>query len=181
LDPSRFVFLDECGTHLAHTRAYGRAPRGARAVGRVPRNRGKMTTLIASVTAAGIGATTTRLGGTSKEVFLTYLEEELAPTLHPGQIVILDNLGAHRPAKVRAIVEARGARLLYLPAYSPDFNPIELVFGTLKTALRRIGARTRETLEGAIRAALAAITPDQIRSFFAHCGYPLQGQPFRPT
>jgi transposase len=181
LDPTRFVFLDECGAHLAHTRAYGRAPRGARAVGRVPRNRGKATTLIASLTPAGLGPTATRLGGTTKEVFVAYLKEALAPTLHPGQIVILDNLGAHRPAEVRAIVEERGARVLYLPAYSPDFNPIELVFGTLKAALRRVGARTREALEAALREGLAAITPAQIRAFFAHCGYPLRGQALRQT
>jgi transposase len=181
LDPSRLVFLDECGTHLAHTRAYGRAPRGERAVGRVPRNRGKATTLLATLTPAGVGPTTTRLGGTTKAAFLAYLREAVAPTLKPGQIVVLDNLGAHRPAEVRAVVEERGAGLLYLPAYSPDFNPIELVFGTLKAALRRVGARTREALEQAIGAALAAITPAQIRGFFAHCGYPLKGQAFRQT
>lgn len=171
------VFLDECGTHLAHTRAYARAPRGERAVGRVPRNRGRVTTLIASLTARGVGPTITRQGGTTKAAFLAYLREELAPTLEAGQTVVLDNLGAHRPAEVRAIVEARGARLLYLPGYSPDFNPIELAFGKLKAAVRRAGARTREALEAAIREALAAITPHEVRRFFAHCGYHLQGQP----
>jgi transposase len=115
LDPAQFVFLDECGTHLAHTRAYGRARQGERAVGHVPRNRSQATTLLASLTPAGIGPTTTRLGGTTKDVFLTYLREEVAPTLAPGQIVILNNLGAHRPAAVRAIVAARGAWLLHLP------------------------------------------------------------------
>lgn len=105
----------------------------------------------------------------------------LAPALEPGQVVVLDNLGAHRPAEVRAIVEARGARLLYLPGYSPDLNPIELAFGTLKAALRRAGARTREALEAAIAQALAAIPPEQVRGFFAHCGYPLPDQPLRPT
>jgi len=177
LDPARCVFLDECGTHLAHTRAYGRAPRGERAVGAVPRNRGRVTTLLAGLTATGVGPTRTRLGGTTKAVFLAYLREELAPTLAPGQVVILDNLGAHRAREVREIVEARGARLLYLPPYSPDFNPIELAFGTLKAGLRRAGARTREALEAAIGDALATITTADVRGFYAHCGYPLPGQP----
>lgn len=179
LDPTRLVFLDECGTHLAHTRAYARAPRGARAVGRVPRNRGAVTTVLASLTPAGAGPTRTLTGGTTKEVFLSYLEEELGPTLEPGQVVVLDNLGAHRAAAVRDAVEKRGATLHFLPAYSPDFNPIELVFGTLKTALRRAGARTRDELETAIRTALAAITPEQARACYAHCGYHLPNQPFR--
>ena len=177
LDPARLVFLDECGAHLAPTRAYGRAPRGERAVGRVPRDRGRVTTLIASPTPHGIGPTTTRQGGTSKDAFLAGLREEPAPTLAAGQVVILGNPGAHRPAEVRAVVEARGARLLYLPGYSPDFNPIEPAFGTPKAARRRVGARTREALEAAIGAALAAITPHETRGFFAHCGYPLRDQP----
>ena len=147
----------------------------------MPRNRGKVTTLIASLTAAGVGPTTTRQGGTTKEVFLAYLREDLAPALEPGQVVVLDNLGAHRAAGAREIVEARGAALLYLPGYSPDLNPIELALGTLKAALRRAGARTREALEAAIGAALAAISPAQVRGFFAHCGYPLPDQPLRPT
>jgi transposase len=171
------VFLDECGTHLAHTRAYGRAPRGGRAVGRVPRNRGRVTTLLASLTPTGTGPARTRLGGTTKEVFLAYLREEVAPTLAAGQVVVLDNLGAHRAHAVRALVEATGARLVYLPSYSPDFNPIELAFGKLKASLRRAGARTREGLEAAIGDALAAVTPADVRGYYAHCGYSLPGQP----
>jgi transposase len=174
------VWIDECGTHLAHTRTYGYAPRNERAVGCVPRNRGRMTTLIASMTSTGMGPCQTVLGGTSKDVFLHYLREVLAPTLTPGQVVILDNLGAHRANDVTAIIEAQGAGVLYLPAYSPDFNPIELAFGKLKTLLRHAGARTREALDAAIQSALAAITPDDIAAFFAHCGFPLtdkaQGQ-----
>lgn len=177
LDPTQLVFLDECGTHVAHTRAYGRAPRKERAVGQAPRNRGKVTTLLACLTPAGLGPAVTREGGTSKAAFLAYLREELAPVLEPGQVVVLDNLGAHRAAEVREVVEERGATLLYLPSYSPDFNPIELAFGTLKAALRRAGARTREALAEAIRAALAAITAEQVHGFFAHCGYPLPARP----
>lgn len=143
----------------------------------MPRNRGQATTLIASLTPAGVGPTVTRAGGTTKDAFLAYVREHLAPALEPGQAVVLDNLGAHRAAEVRALVEARGASLRYLPAYSPDFNPIELAFGTLKAALRKAEARTREALEAAIRDALAAITPAQVRGYYAHCGFPLPGQP----
>jgi transposase len=176
-DPTKLVFLDECGAHVAHTRAYGRAPRKERAVGRVPRNRGKVTTLLASLTPTGLGPAITRAGGTSTAAFLAYLREELAPVLEPDWVVVLDNLGAHRAAEVRQVVEERGATLLFLPSYSPDFNPIELVFGTLKAALRRVGARTREALEDAIRAALAAVTVEQIRGCYAHCGYHLPARP----
>ena len=116
LDPTTLVFLDECGAHVAHTRAYGRAPRRERAVGQVPRNRGKVTTLLACLTPTGLGPTRTREGGTTKAGFLTYLREELAPSLEPGQVVVLDRLGAHRAAEVRTIVEERGAALLYLPS-----------------------------------------------------------------
>ncbi len=167
------VWIDECGTHLAHTRTYAYAPCNERAVGRVPKNRGRVTTLIASLTASGMGPCQTLLGGTSKDVFLGYLREHLAPVLIPGQVVILDNLGAHRSREVAAIIEAQGARILYLPPYSPDFNPIELVFGKLKALLRHAGARTREALEEAIQVALAAMTIDDIAAFFAHCGFPL--------
>lgn len=177
VDPRHCIFIDECGTHLAHTRVYGRAPRGERAVGAVPKNRGQVTTLIASLTATGLGPALTLPGGTSKAVFLTWVRTSLIPILQPGQVVILDNLGAHRPSEVRDLIEATGARLLYLPSYSPDFNPIELAFGKLKAWLRRVGARTRDDLDTAIADALAAITPDDICGYFNHCGYPLVGQP----
>jgi transposase len=143
----------------------------------VPRNRGRATTLLAGLTAAGGGPTRTRVGGTTKEVFLAYLREEVVPTLAAGHIPILDNLGAHRAREVREVVEAAGARLVYLPPSSPDLNPIELAFGTLKARLRRAGARTRAAFEAAIGDALAAVTPADIRAFYAHCGYPLPGQP----
>ena len=148
-----------------------------RAVGRVPRNRGRVTTLLASLTPTGVGPAVTRQGGTTKEAFLAYLREDLVPTLEAGQVVLLDNLGAHRAREVRALVEATGARLVYLPPYSPDLNPIELAFAKVKAGLRRAGARTRAALETAIDDALAAVTPADIRGFYAHCGYPLSGQP----
>ena len=143
----------------------------------MPRNRGRVTTLLASLTPAGVGPATTRQGGTTKAAFLAFLREGVAPTLEAGQVVVLDNLGAHRAREVRTIVEAAGARLVYLPSYSPDFNPIELAFGKLKARLRQAGARTREALETAIRDGLAAITAADACAFYAHCGFPLPGQP----
>ncbi len=177
LIPERLIFVDECGTHLAHTRTYAYAPHNERAVGRVPKNRGRVTTLIASLTPTGMGPCRMLLGGTNKAVFLSYLREELAPTLTPGQVVILDNLGAHRPKEVAALIEERGARVLYLPGYSPDFNPIELAFGKVKAQLRQAGARSRDALDAAITAALDAITPDDATAFYAHCHFPLSITP----
>jgi transposase len=156
-----------------------RAPRGKRAVGTAPRNHGANVTLLAALTPRGIGAALTVEGAADRLVVEAYVGRVLVPTLRPGQVVVLDNLSAHKGEEVRNLIEAAGCRLLFLPAYSPDFNPIELVFGTLKTALRRAQARTREGLETAIRTALAAITPAQTRACFAHCGYHVSDHPFR--
>ena len=137
----------------------------------MPRNRGTVTTILASLTLDGIGPTQTRLGGTSKDAFLGYLCAHLVPSLRPGQTVFLDNLGAHLAKEVRATVEARGAQLRYLPPYSPDFNPIEHAFSKLKALLRKAAARTTEALDAAINDALAAITAADAAGWFAHCGY----------
>ena len=124
--PRLFVWVDECGTHTSMTRLRARAPKGERAYGRVPRNRGRNTTLIASMTLeGGIGASMAVEGATDKEVFETYVEHFLAPTLSEGQVVVMDRLGAHRTQKVRELIEGRGAELWLLPSYSPDLNPIE--------------------------------------------------------
>jgi transposase len=173
LDARRFVIVDETRTFCHMTRRYGRSPRGQPAVGCVARNRGTATTLIASLTPTGMGPAMTIPGATSGAVFVEYVRTRLAPSLEPGQIVILDNVGAHLPRQVRALIEARGAEVLFLPAYSPDFSPIELAFAKRKAILRRIGATTPAALEAAIAEALAAITPDDIHGYFAHCGYDL--------
>lgn len=172
LDPADLVFVDECGTHVALTPLYAWAPRGERAHGVVPRNRGQNLTLIAALTAAGGGAAMTLDGATDALAFEAYVREVLVPTLRPGQLVILDNLSVHKGATTRALVEAAGCALLFLPPYSPDFNPIELAFGKLKALLRRAGARTRAALEAAIGTALDALTAADARAWFAHCGYP---------
>jgi transposase len=166
-----FVIVDESGTNLNLTPLYARAPRGERAYGQVPRNTPKNTTLIASLTLAGMGPAMTLEGATDTAAFVAYLEQVLAPALRPGQIVVLDNLSAHKSERVRRLIEGRGAELWYLPAYSPDLSPIEQAFSKLKTLLRRAQARTREALEQAIAAALDQITAADAAGWFTHCGY----------
>jgi transposase len=152
-------------------RPTGSTPRGERAAGRVPRNHGPNVTLLAALTPQGIGPSVVLEGAADGAVLAAYAEQFLAPGLRPGQVVVLDNLSAHKDARVRAAVEAAGGRLLFLPAYSPDFNPIELAFAKLKAELRRVAARTPEALVPAIGAALAAVTAADARAFFAHCGF----------
>ena len=168
----QLVFVDECGTHTSMTRRRARAPRGQRARGAVPRNRGPVTTLIAGLSLTGLSPTMTVEGGTDTAVFATYLDHFLLPSLRPGQIVVVDNLGAHKPDRIRALVQAAGCRLLFLPAYSPDLSPIEEAASLLKTLIRAAAARTRQALDAAITAALSAVTAADAAGWFAHAGYP---------
>jgi transposase len=173
----RLVFIDESGFHTSMTRLRARAPRGERAYGKVPRNRGKNTTLIASITLEGVmGEAMTIEGATDAEVFEAYVEHFLAPTLEEGQVVVLDKLGAHRPQRIRELIEEKGAELVFLPSYSPDLNPIEEAFSKIKNIVRKAGARTREALVEAISEALSAITLEDVAGWFAHCGYHPQDQ-----
>ncbi|MDQ3590046.1 MAG: IS630 family transposase [Actinomycetota bacterium] len=177
-DARRLVFVDESGFHTSMTRLYARAPRGKRAYGKVPRNRGKNTTLIAAITLEGaMGISMTVEGATDSEAFEAYVEHFLAPTLEKGQVVVLDGLGAHRTEKVRELVQARGADLVFSPSYSPDLNPIEEAFSKIKALVRKEGARVREELVEAIGRALASITPEDTAGWFAHAGYWPQDQP----
>lgn len=153
------------------TRDYARAPCGERVGGNVPRNRGDVTTMIGALDVRGVRAMMTIEGGTDAEVFETFLEQVLVRRLRPGDIVVLDNLGAHKSVNVRLLIEGAGARLVYLPPYSPDLNPIELCWSKLKAALKDFGARTREALETAIRRAMDLIVPDDAAGWFKHCGY----------
>lgn len=174
MDPERFVSVDECGTHTSMTRLRARAPRGERAYGSVPRNRGKNTTLVASITLQGaMGAAMVVEGGTDAKVFETYVERFLAPSLSAGQIVLLDNLGAHKTRRVRELVEAQGAEVWFLPASEapPDLNPIEEAFSKVKALLKKAAARTKGTLVDAIARALASVTTRDARGWFAHSGY----------
>ena len=177
-DGRRLMFVDESGFHTSMTRLRARAPRGQRAYGKVPRNRGKNTTLIASITLEGaMGESMTIEGATDALAFEAYVEHFLAPILKEGQVVVLDGLGAHRTEKVRELIEARGAQLLFLPSYSPDLNPIEEAFSKIKCIVRKVGARMREALVEAIELALADVTPEDAAGWFAHAGYCPQDQP----
>src|SRR5512133_1721299 len=171
LDPRRLVFIDEAGSNVAMTREYARAPRGERAHGSVPRNRGEVTTMLGALDIRGVRAMMTVEGATDGEVFETFLERVLLRKLKPGDIVVLDNVGAHRTADVRRLIEAAGARVLYLPPYSPDLNPIELCWAKLKGILKEFGARTRDALDDAIRRAMDLINGADAAAWFAHCGY----------
>jgi transposase len=169
--------VDECGAHTSMTRLYARAPRGERAYGKVPRNRAPNTTLLASMTRRGMGPSLAVEGPTTKAVFEAYVEQVLAPSLRPGQVVILDNLGAHKGERVRELIEGRGCSLLFLPPYSPDFSPIEEAFSKIKALLRKAAVRVREALVEAIGRAISAVTPEDAMGFFSHCGYLPAAQP----
>ena len=173
LDPAQVVFLDETSTHTSLCRRYARAPKGIRAYGQVPRNHGHNVTLLAALTPDGIGPSMTITGSIDSAAFTAYVQRFLVPSLHPGQVVILDNLSAHKSAAARQAIEAAGCELRFLPAYSPDFNPIELAFAKLKARLRA-AARDPARLEQATAQAINHITPTDARAFYAHCGFPLR-------
>jgi len=166
------VFVDETGSHLGLTRRYARAPRGQRARGSAPRNRGRTRTTVTSATLRGMGPGLVVEGGISTAGFEAYIGHILTPTLRPGDIVVLDNLQQHRGARTRELIEARGAELWFLPAYSPDLNPIEEAFSKVKALLRAAAARTHEDLLAAISAAIKTITSSDARGYFTHAGYP---------
>jgi transposase len=170
------VFVDESGTHISMDRLRSRAPRGERAYGRVPKNRGKNLTLIASMSLSGMGEAMVVEGATDAKAFEVYVEHFLAPMLSEGQVVVMDNLGAHRPRRIRELIEARGAELVFLPSYSPDLNPIEQAFSKIKYILRKLGARTHKALLEAMEEALSEVTPADAAGWFEHCGYQVEVQ-----
>jgi transposase len=176
VDPEWVVFVDEMGVHTSLAPLYGYSRKGERLHLQVPRNRGTNTTLLASMTLGGMGETMAVEGSTNREVFDAYVEHVLAPTLEAGQVVIMDNLSAHKPARVRELIEKRGCELIYLPAYSPDFNPIEEAFAKLKGMLRQAEARTRDALVGVLGEVLSAISAQDARGYFEHAGYRPQAQ-----
>jgi transposase len=171
VEPERLVFVDECGTHTSLSPIYGYAPKGERLYLPVPRTRGKNTTVLSSMSMEGMGPSLAVEGATTARVFEAYVKKVLAPSLHEEQIVVMDNLGAHRPKTIRDLIEQRGCELLYLPAYSPDYNPIEEAFAKIKSLLRKAAARSKETLLDAIGAALSAISAQDAQGFFEHAGY----------
>jgi transposase len=174
LDVRRLKFVDESGVNLAMTRRYGRAPRGIRVIGSVPQNYGSNVTMLGTLGAQGLQAVMTVEGATDAEVFRAYVKRVLGPTLRPGDIIVMDNLRAHKAVGVQQALARRGARLLYLPPYSPDLSPIEPCWSKVKTALRKAEARVRDALDTAITRALSTITVTDAHSWFAYCGYALR-------
>ena len=168
------MFLDENGVTTEMTRRYGWAPRPERVAEAVPAGHWRALTVLAALTTAGVLASMTIESPTDGDIVLAFLEQVLGPQLEPGQVVILDNWSAHKVEGVRPLVESRGAQLLYWPPYSPDCNPIEPTWAKLKQRLRGIKARALEQLEPAIAQTLAAISPQNARAFFRHCGYGIQ-------
>jgi transposase len=170
-NPKDLVFIDETGTHTAFTRLYARALRGKRAYGDAPRNRGQTQTLIAALSNDGLIADMVIAGGTSGDVFVAFVREVLVANLKAGQVVVLDNLAAHKRAEVRALIEAVDCQLVFLPSYSPDFNPIEGFFSWLKERLRAQGARCVEGLLAGMARAREAVSSVLVRGWFTGCGY----------
>lgn len=169
------MFIDEAGSTIAMAREYARAPRGERTTDRAPRNRGAVTTILGALTLNGLDAVMTIQGGTDGDVYAAFLEQVLTPTLQPGDLVVMDNAGAHKDPRVHEILARRGAKAIYLPPYSPDLNPIELAWSKLKGFLRTAAARSVDALNTAIAMGREMITPEDADGWFRHCGY--TGQP----
>jgi transposase len=171
LDPERLVFIDETGTSTKMARRCGRARRGQRCRAPVPHGHWKTTTFVGALRLDGMTAPMVLDGAMHGPAFLAYVEQVLVPTLNPGDIVVMDNLPAHKPAAVRRAIEGTGAELHFLPAYSPDFNPIEMAFSKLKAFLKKLAPRTVDDLWQAIALAVEIFTPDDCQNYFAAAGY----------
>ena len=171
LDVKRFKFLDESSVNMSLTRLYGRAAPDQRVVDSTPQPSGAPTTTLAVIGWTGVTAPLLLSGAVNGTVFYSYIEQCVVPTLQSGDILFMDNLSAHKVAGLEELIQACGAHLIYLPPYSPDFNPIELAWSKVKSILRRLKARTFPDLIEALKQALLAITPQDIHAWFAHCGY----------
>jgi transposase len=171
LNAARLVFIDETGTSTKMARLYGRSQRGSRCISAIPHGHWKTTTFVGGLRLAGMTAPMVLDGPMDGPAFLAYVQQVLVPTLRPGDVVVLDNLPAHKPAAVRAAIEAAGAELRYLPPYSPDLNPIEMAFSKLKALLKKAAARTVPDLWRAIAEALPRLSADDCRNYFADAGY----------
>jgi transposase len=171
LDPDRLVFIDETWATTNMTRRYGRAARGLRLLAPVPHGHGQLTTLVAGLRTSGITAPCVFDGAINGARFRAYVEQMLAPTLRPDDIVLLDNLSSHKIAGIQEAITAQGAQFVFLPPYSPDLNPIEQAFAKFKAALRQAAERTREALWQTIGRTLDRYPPQQCRNFFKQAGY----------
>ena len=173
VDPEKLVFLNEPGIATEMTRRYGRARRGRRVREGVPAGPWRTLSVVGTIRRSGWVAAMSIEAATDGDIFLAYLERVLGPQLRPGDVVVMDNLSAHKVCGVREAIEACGAELLYLPPYSPDFNSIEQCCSQLKQCLRAVKARTLPALEAGLAEALDAVTPQNIQGCFLHCGYSL--------
>ena len=171
MDLAELVFIDESGAKTNMTRRYGRAIAGQRAVDDTPSGHWCTTTMLSSVRLDGSTACMVVDGATTKDIFEAYVEQILLPTIKAGDIVVLDNLSAHKGQRARELIESVGAELCYLPAYSPDLNPIEKMWSKVKSILRMLKARTKETLIHAIATALEMVTANDAKGWFESCGY----------
>lgn len=165
------MFINESGSTIAMTRAHARAPIGERTAEAVPRNRGAVTSILGALTVSGLEAAMTIEGGTDGDVFCAFLVDVLGPVLLPGDLVVMDNAGAHQDPRVEPLLARFGARPVYLPPYSPHLNPIELAWSKLKDLLRAAKARTVDELNDAIKIAMQAISGDDAAAWVRHCGY----------
>jgi transposase len=170
----RFKFIDEAGSNIAMTRMYGRAAPGERVVETVPQNYGENVSMVAAISLDGIQAPMTISGAVDGLVFLEYVKQVLCPSLKEGDVVVMDNLSAHKVAGVNEAIAACGAEVLYLPPYSPDLNPIEKCWSKIKTYLRQAKARTRQALEQALKEVLMLITKEDAEGWFMSCGYSIR-------
>jgi transposase len=171
LDPERLVFIDETGATTKMARLRGRSPKGQRCRAPVPHGHWKTTTFVGALRLSGMTAPMVLDGAMNGAAFLAYTEQVLAPTLSPGDIVVMDNLPAHKLAAVQDAIRATGAELHFLPPYSPDFNPIEMAFAKLKSLLKKTAARTKDDLWAAIGRGIDAFTPQECENYFAAAGY----------
>ncbi len=178
LEADRFVFVDEMGTNTSLSPLHGWSRVGERLRAKAPRNWGKNVTLISSMSTGGMGPSMAVEGATTRPVFEAYVEQALVPSLRGGQVVVVDNLSAHKGGKIRELIEGRGCELFYLPPYSPDLNPIEEAFSKVKGILRKAQARTRSGLIEAMGHTLRAVSASDARGFFEHSGYRATVQPF---
>jgi transposase len=167
----RLIFFDESGINISMTRAYGRAPTQERVYGSVPKNWGDNVTLSAGLTREGLIAPLRLVGAMNADIFEAYIEQFVVPELRPGDVVVMDNLSAHKRASIGALIAGAGAELVYLPPYSPDLNPIEMIWSKVKSVLRSLAARTFEALEEAIVIALQAVSPTDALNCIRHAGY----------
>lgn len=173
-DAGRLIFIDETWAKTNMTRMYGRAPRHERLIEKIPHGHWKTTTLIGALGVQGMRCSTVVDGAVNRDVFEAFVEQVLVPQLRPSDIVILDNLSSHKGGRIEGLITAAGAELRYLPPYSPDLNPIEMIFSKVKQGLRSLAHRTQEALWGAMQSVLDTITPEDANHCYRHAGYTLQ-------